>query len=252
MLDVRFAAGLTFGFLCSLAALGNVPPAAEAQVPGRTQACVGPLAEVSEDPCVLVESGDVSDCGDPGECSRVYIDGVALDTQAPTDPGTLTWAAAEVWTAANDGAGSGLAADTLDGFEAAALATPAGAVLAFDLPACPSGWTAYAPAAGRNVIGVGAGPGLSTRTLGQTGGEESHVLSTAEMPAHSHTERIPLPQSSSLAVASASDVAGGSRYSVQPSGGAQDGGDLTTGSTGGGAAHNVMDPYVALLYCKKL
>jgi microcystin-dependent protein len=40
---------------------------------------------------------------------------------------------------------------------------------------------------GRAPIGAGAGPGLSNRGLGGTGGEETHTLSTAEMPYHSHT-----------------------------------------------------------------
>lgn len=39
---------------------------------------------------------------------------------------------------------------------------------------------------GRTPIGAGTGPGLSARALGQKGGEENHVLSIAEMPAHTH------------------------------------------------------------------
>lgn len=129
---------------------------------------------------------------------------------------------------------------------------PAGAVLAFDLVACPTGWTAYSAAAGRNVVGVGVGgSGLTARTLGQTGGAETHTLSVAQMPAHSHVERIPTTQGSTVVAASASDAPGGSRFSVQPSGGAQDAGDLTTGDTGGGQSFGVMDPFIALLYCRK-
>ncbi|HXJ22501.1 MAG TPA: tail fiber protein, partial [Polyangia bacterium] len=40
---------------------------------------------------------------------------------------------------------------------------------------------------GRTIIGAGHGTGLTARTLGQTVGEETHTLSTSEMPAHSHT-----------------------------------------------------------------
>ena len=40
---------------------------------------------------------------------------------------------------------------------------------------------------GRSPIGAGSGPALSNRALGSTGGEETHTLSTAEMPYHSHT-----------------------------------------------------------------
>jgi microcystin-dependent protein len=39
---------------------------------------------------------------------------------------------------------------------------------------------------GRNIVGAGAGPGLTNRALGSTGGAEYHYISTNEMPAHSH------------------------------------------------------------------
>lgn len=39
---------------------------------------------------------------------------------------------------------------------------------------------------GRVLIGDGNGPGLSSYTMGQTGGEESHTLTINEMPAHNH------------------------------------------------------------------
>jgi microcystin-dependent protein len=42
-------------------------------------------------------------------------------------------------------------------------------------------------ARGRTMIGAGQGTGLSSRTLGAKGGEESHVLSMPELAAHTHT-----------------------------------------------------------------
>jgi microcystin-dependent protein len=39
---------------------------------------------------------------------------------------------------------------------------------------------------GRVVVAVGNGDGLSTRTLGQKDGTETHTLSTSEMPSHAH------------------------------------------------------------------
>ena len=39
---------------------------------------------------------------------------------------------------------------------------------------------------GRSVIGSGTGPGLTERVVGQTEGQESHALTIAEMPNHSH------------------------------------------------------------------
>lgn len=40
---------------------------------------------------------------------------------------------------------------------------------------------------GRVPLGEGQGNGLTARTLGSTGGEESNVLDNSEMPAHTHT-----------------------------------------------------------------
>lgn len=42
---------------------------------------------------------------------------------------------------------------------------------------------------GRVPLSSGQGPGLSNYDLGQVGGEETHTLTTNEMPTHSHTAR---------------------------------------------------------------
>jgi microcystin-dependent protein len=39
---------------------------------------------------------------------------------------------------------------------------------------------------GRTIVHPGQGPGLSNRDMGEQGGAESHTLTIAEMPAHSH------------------------------------------------------------------
>jgi len=38
----------------------------------------------------------------------------------------------------------------------------------------------------RMIIGLGQGAGLTNRVLGATNGEETHTLTTAEMPTHNH------------------------------------------------------------------
>ena len=42
---------------------------------------------------------------------------------------------------------------------------------------------------GRVVLHRGQGPGLASRTLGETGGELNHTLALASLPAHTHTAR---------------------------------------------------------------
>ena len=109
---------------------------------------------------------------------------------------------------------------------------PSGAVMAFDLTGCPDGWSEYTSARDRTIIGSG-----SSYTRGATGGEATHTLTVAEMPSHRHSfgansgpwDGVSRPLGWSLQTPS-------THY---------------TAYTGGGAAHNNMQPYIALLYCKK-
>jgi len=82
---------------------------------------------------------------------------------------------------------------------------------------------------GRAPIGAGTGPSLSARTLGATGGAETHQLTIAEMPAHTHTF--------------GTSGSGG--------GGISSGGQsapAATSSQGSGAAHNNMQPFAVVNY----
>jgi microcystin-dependent protein len=74
---------------------------------------------------------------------------------------------------------------------------------------------------------------LNTTSVGATGGESSHVLTVAEMPAHTHGEQDP-----------GSVVVQAGTPSVALS---DPGLPSQTGSTGGGEAHNNMPPYIGLL-----
>lgn len=110
-------------------------------------------------------------------------------------------------------------------------ATPSGAVMAFDLDACPSGWIAYTAAAGRNIIGTGTGYALRS-----VGGESTHRMTQAELVSHSHGYRVGTRNVGSNGKTVLDDDSGSYRV---------------TDATGGSQPFNVMDPYVALLYCKK-
>lgn len=84
----------------------------------------------------------------------------------------------------------------------------------------------------RLPIGAGTGTGLSTYTVNQAGGQETHTLTIAEMPSHQHS----LPQELPLIV-----LAGAIPIST-PTALPLDG----TGFAGGGLAHNNIQPYRAL------
>lgn len=93
-------------------------------------------------------------------------------------------------------------------------------------------------ARGRNIIGTGQGSGLTNRSVGNTGGEETHVLSTAEMPVHNHEILVNGTQAG----------AGGGINGVNGSS------DINkfTENAGSGSAHNVMDPFLVMTYIIKL
>lgn len=88
-------------------------------------------------------------------------------------------------------------------------------------------WTAFA--AGRVLVGVGTSD--QAFAAAATGGESNHVLTTPEIPAHTHKY---------TAV---------NTFQITPTGAGQAYGANTnqdTGSTGGGGAHNNLQPYVVV------
>ena len=129
--------------------------------------------------------------------------------------------------------------------------SPTGAVMAFDLESCPSGWTAYTAANGRNIIGTGTSGtvGAVTHVRGNAttgvGGEEKHVQTEAELATHQHV--IPSTYASYYGrYFIKASTTGANMYLM-------DGNYYSnaTNMTGSGTAMPVMDPYIALLYCKK-
>ena len=128
---------------------------------------------------------------------------------------------------------------------------------------------------GRVLLGAGTGSGLTARSLGDTGGEETHVLTTPEIPAHLHgastsitdpthshgagTLSILLDQTggggASHFCAASSQFSG---YATHLPGGGDTGASATgvgasttTTNTGGGGVHNNMQPWACVKYVIK-
>ena len=101
---------------------------------------------------------------------------------------------------------------------------------------------------GRTPIHVGASDSGTTHTQGQKSGEEAHVLTAAEISEHSHTIQgtstaadQAVPSDSLLAASNT-----GQPFSLLNSGNM---GANSITNTGGGQAHNNMQPSIILNYC---
>lgn len=102
---------------------------------------------------------------------------------------------------------------------------------------------------GRTPIHVGRPDGGADHQLGQKGGEETHTLSTNEMPQHTHTLRASSTDGDTTQPTDhvlAREVGG--IYEENPSAtiAMQSG---TVANAGGGQAHNNMQPTLVLNFC---
>jgi len=88
---------------------------------------------------------------------------------------------------------------------------------------------------GRTVLGAGAGAGLTVRARGDKGGEETHVLTVAELAAHNHSYN---------SFNTIGATASGGTYAREP-------GAYTTGNAGADGAHNNMQPFGVANYIIK-
>jgi microcystin-dependent protein len=101
---------------------------------------------------------------------------------------------------------------------------------------------------GRTVVGVGTGAGLSARALGDSFGEETHILITSEVPSHSHNDA---GHSHSEGIASPSvgaAITGVPVPSAIPAVGVTGVGFASIGTSGGDGSHNNLQPSLALNY----
>lgn len=111
---------------------------------------------------------------------------------------------------------------------------------------------------GRVPVHFGQGSGLTNRTLGQVGGTENHTLSATEMPVHNHTTSATTTLSGSSSAANSGAPggnvpAGTGRNNIYQTGApnvsldaAAAATSVTVNNAGSGAAHNNMQPYLAL------
>jgi microcystin-dependent protein len=102
---------------------------------------------------------------------------------------------------------------------------------------------------GRVLVGAGNGPGLSNYILGQKGGAETVTLTTAQIPAHTHSARAKnlLGNSSSPSNTVWAQVSEGSRvtgYSTQAPDVSLNAAAIS--NTGGGQAHENRMPYLVI------
>lgn len=117
---------------------------------------------------------------------------------------------------------------------------------------------------GRSPIGAGTGAsGITSRDAGQTGGAETHTLTTPEIPSHSHANTLNDPGHNhtvatnsiggtgvaSVDTGGTNTPAGGGAITLNP---AFTGVTITNANAGGGTAHNNLHPYVTLYAHVKL
>lgn len=105
---------------------------------------------------------------------------------------------------------------------------------------------------GRVAMGTGTGPGLSPRTLGQTGGTNTTTLTNANLPAHSHTVVVRVPVSDSTANSTEADgkilaTPVSNIYTAATNASGNLGGvSATVGNAGGSQPFSNMQPYLGM------
>lgn len=131
---------------------------------------------------------------------------------------------------------------------------PLGGIILWSGSTVPAGWAlcngqnGTPDLRGRFVLGAGAGvaAGLTERTIGQTGGAETHTLTVAEMPAHNHPTVVGTVGYSASWNSSAE--------ATKAPGQGRNNANQTQGSAmaGGGQAHNNMPPFYVLAYLMRI
>jgi microcystin-dependent protein len=168
-----------------------------------------------------------------------YVDGVTSAIQAQIDAviASLSTAVPTGTISMYGGASAPTGYLLCDGTTFSAIAYATLATRLGDSYGVHSGDNYYLPdLRGRAPIGAGTGTGLTARTLGVQVGAQTHTLSIAEMPSHSHGGQIVFGSGSGD-----SGVVPTGIGNSQPN----------TGSAGGDAPHNNMQPSIAVNFIIK-
>ena len=96
-------------------------------------------------------------------------------------------------------------------------------------------WEAFG--AGRTIVGIDGGQ-TEFDTNGETGGAKTHTLTVDEIPSHRHTYTQPNTPSANVGVGLTNSVPGVTE-------------GINSGATGGGAAHNNLQPYIVVYLWKR-
>lgn len=128
---------------------------------------------------------------------------------------------------------------------------PTGIIVAWTGNTPPTGWilcdgTNNTPdLRGRFIIGAGDGTGLTSRKIGDKGGEEKHTLTADEIPAHTHDF------GGDDGIAGAGYTAISNFNYDADSKGSGNGHRYNSGSVGGGKSHNILPPFYSLAFIMK-
>lgn len=103
---------------------------------------------------------------------------------------------------------------------------------------------------GRQVTGVGTGPGLAATRWGERSGAENHTMTIQQMPSHNHLVNVTNQIANKGGPGNDYLAAGGGehfQYHDGPANRTMEGDVIS--HTGGGAPFNIQDPYLGMYVC---
>ena len=157
----------------------------------------------------------------------------------------LNGSASEAFSATTANAGTNTTQVATTAFVQAQYAYPVGAIFTTTVAYANSaavvsaigGTTWVAFGAGKVLVGLDSGDS-DFDTAEETGGAKTHTLTISEMPAHTHSYDKQVTSTDALSIHDISRVTGGNT-------------GATTGSTGDGGAHTIVQPYIVVYFWKR-